>query len=201
MQIFSPKKYDLFNKTLREEFQSAASLIKSSKGDLKSREVQVSCMDSLNKTIENLKKEQEKYTSTTFSKVFEHSKAKDFFLSVKNNDVLKVRRLLRTYPSLVDVVNSVSPKQTQQNALHWAGQRSSAEMIESLLQAGVDWRHQDLLGRDPMKVAAKWKNPEVLQIFQTKKTEALIWAKKKTMKHVLRFNTILRSSTLKGKKF
>jgi hypothetical protein len=107
IQILSPKPFDLYSKSLLSELKSSDSLIASCKLLEKSKEIHSTCSDLLNQTLEHLKHEQNKYKSVPFSKPLGHSKATDFFLSVKNNDTQSVVRLLRSFPSLVNVVDSV----------------------------------------------------------------------------------------------
>ena len=110
IQILSPKAFDLYSKSLLTELKSSDSLIQSCKLLEKSKEVHSSCKDLLNQTLDHLKHEQTKYKSVPFSKPFGHSKASEFFLSVKSNDTQSVARLLRSFPSLVSVVDSVRVK-------------------------------------------------------------------------------------------
>jgi hypothetical protein len=70
-------------------------------------------------------------------------------------------------------------------------------MVENLLQAGVDWKHQDLLGRDPMTLAGQSRNTEAYQMFFTKKKQSILWSKKMSVKNVLRFSAAVKSRSSK----
>ena len=70
-------------------------------------------------------------------------------------------------------------------------------MVDNLLQAGVDCKHQDLLGRDPMRLAQESHNTEAYQMFFTKKKQSMLWAKKMSMKNVLRFSAAIKTRSSK----